>query len=64
MSILIMCVAFHCMTILQFIYPFTVERQLYVGVVGDEKAWEEGSCDFTFTTVHQYLISRNPKQAK
>ena len=52
------------MTILQFIYPFYCWKAALCGGDGDEKAWEEGSRDFTFTIVHQYPISRNPKQAK
>ena len=57
-------VVFHCMTIPQFIYPFCCWKAALCGGGGDEKAWEEGSRDFTFNTVHQYLISRNRKQAK
>ena len=52
------------MTILQFIYPFYCWKAALCGGGGDEKAWEEGPRDFTFTIVHQYPISRNPKQAK
>ena len=57
-------VVFHCMTIPQVIYPFCCWKAALCGGGGDEKAWEEGSRDFTFNTVHQYLISRNRKQAK
>ena len=46
------------------IYPFCCWKAALCGGGGDEKAWEEGSRDFTFNTVHQYLISRNRKQAK